>query len=67
MLVGLPPFHHSNRIVIFNLILDNPAIFPAQLDVSESAKQLVLSVIKRPFKFKSFNLLFFSAPDKESS
>ena len=45
MMVGIPPFYHNNQMMMFQLIRKAEIRFPAQIIVSEEAKDLVKKVI----------------------
>ena len=46
MMVGIPPFYHNNQMMMFQLIRKAEIRFPAQIMVSEEAKDLVKKVLK---------------------
>ena len=55
MLIGIPPFYHQNKKKMFNLIKEAELIFPHQIKISDSAKDLLKKV-----KFFNFYIFFYS-------
>lgn len=45
MMVGIPPFYHSNQNIMFQLITECDVKFPSQINISEDAKDLIIKVI----------------------
>ena len=41
---GIPPFYHNNQMMMFHLIRKNEIRFPAQIMVSDNAKDLIRKV-----------------------
>jgi len=52
MMVGIPPFYHNNQMMMFQLIRKAEIRFPAQIVISEEAKDLVKKVTKMIYLFK---------------
>ena len=49
MLIGLPPFYHTNKNAMFQLILESEVKFPTQFEISEEAKDLITQVNLKQF------------------
>lgn len=47
MMVGIPPFYHNNQMMMFQLIRKAEIRFPAQISVSEEAKDLVRKLVMK--------------------
>ena len=54
MMVGIPPFYHNNQMMMFQLIRKAEIRFPAQITVSEEAKDLVKKVKNSSNFFQNF-------------